>query len=305
MKVLIKEKTNSIVTLAIGKKFYSHWKKYIFPNWKIYCESHNLGLIVFTEDLIDKKNIDWKKPTWQRLLVGSEVQKRLTKVKNVCFLDTDILINPTAPNIFKKIRKNKINITSLRHNLPFEYKSIIRKTVFFRKKYSNKNYPLDSITNCDLKTLYKTSNLKPQKTELCVGVMVFNLKRFSKIMLNWFFSFEKKNMLINQGGCQTPVAYKILSNNYCNLLDYKFQAQWVFEIAARFPHILKRVKNIDLMSDLATSTLLDNYFLHFAGGGPECKVWLKPNFLKKINLKLIQEFHLYYNKKLVGKKIIK
>ena len=31
---------------------------------------HSLGLIVFEEDLIDKQNKFWKKPTWQTTLIG-------------------------------------------------------------------------------------------------------------------------------------------------------------------------------------------------------------------------------------------
>lgn len=303
MKILLKEKKNSIACIAIGKKIFDHWKKYIFPFWKAYCLKHNLGLIVFTEDLIDINNPNWKKPTWQRLLVGQIIKEKLPKVKNVCVLDLDILINPYAPNIFNFSKKRKINLTSLRKNLPFEYKKTIRKMAFFRKKYTNPDYPLDSLLNSNLVDLYKADGLKGQNDELCVGVMVYNIKIFSKILHNWFFDFSKKNMKSNFGGCQNQVASKILSKNYCNLLDYKFQAIWVFELAARFPILMKYLKNNQLVSDFALSIILDNYFLHFAGGGADAKVWLKPDFLKKIDKKIISEFQHYYKKKLKGNKI--
>ena len=105
MKVLIKEKKNSIACLAIGKKIYSHWKKNIFPFWKIYCQKNNIGLVVFTKDLINKNDPNWKKPTWQRLLVGHEIKQKFPSIQNLCVLDLDILINPNAPNIFKSIKK--------------------------------------------------------------------------------------------------------------------------------------------------------------------------------------------------------
>ena len=119
MKILLKEKKNSIACIAIGKKIFDHWKKNIFPFWKAYCKKHNLGLIVFTEDLIDINNPNWKKPTWQRLLVGQKIKEKFSKVKNICVLDLDILINPCAPNIFNFSKKKKINLTSLRKNLTF------------------------------------------------------------------------------------------------------------------------------------------------------------------------------------------
>ena len=292
MKVLIKEKKNSIACIAIGKRFYEHWKKHIYPYWRSYCLKNNLGLIVFTEDLIKKTDINWKKPTWQRLLVGHEVKKKYPIVQNICVLDLDIIINPFSPNIFKFCKKNKINLTST-----------VRKMAFFRKKFTNKNYPLDSLLNSDLKNLYAADGLKAQKDELCVGVMAYNVKKFSKILRDWFYNFNKKNLKTNFGGCQNQVAYKILSNNYCNLLSYKFQAIWVFEIAARFPFIMKYLKNSQLISEFILSTILDNYFLHFAGGGADAKVWLQSRLLKKINKKLISEFQSYYDKKLQGKTI--
>ena len=55
MKVLIKEQKNSIACIAIGTKIFNHWKKNIFPFWKVYCKKNNLGLIVFTHDLIKKR----------------------------------------------------------------------------------------------------------------------------------------------------------------------------------------------------------------------------------------------------------
>lgn len=303
MKVLLKEKKNSIACIAIGKKFYNHWEKNILPFWRVYCKKNDLGLIVFTEDLIDSNDPNWKKPTWQRLLVGQKIKEKFPNVQNICILDLDILINPQAPNIFKFLKKNKINLTSLRKNLPFEYKKTIRKMSFFRRKYTNPDYPLDSLLNSNLVDLYKADGLKSQNDELCVGVMAFNVKKFSTKLYDWFFEFSKKNMKSNFGGCQNQVASKILSNNYCNLLDYKFQAIWVFELAARFPILMKYLKNNQLISDFALSIILDNYFLHFAGGGVDAKVWLKNNFFEKINKKIILQFQRYYMQKLKGNKI--
>ena len=60
---------------------------------------------------------------------------------------------------------------------------------------------------------------------------------------------------------------------------------------------MKYLKNNQLVSDFALSVILDNYFLHFAGGGADAKVWLKRLF-KKINKKIISEFQHYYKKKL-------
>ena len=44
---------NTIVTVLISSNYYNFWKKYIFNNWKKYCEKYNLGLITIN-DFIDK-----------------------------------------------------------------------------------------------------------------------------------------------------------------------------------------------------------------------------------------------------------
>jgi len=300
MRIYIKPQKKIIATIALGKDYQKIWKKNIYPFWKIYCKIHNLGLVVFEEDLIEKNDIFWKKATWQRLLVGEKIKKKFPKVEDVCFLDTDIIINPTAPNIFNFQKKNKINLTSLRNFLPFEYKKTIRKMAYFRKKYINKKYPLDSLLNADLKTLYKSDKLEPQKDEMCVGVMMFNIKKFSRKLHDWFYLFEKNIDTTTGGGCQTQLNYLILKNKYENLLDYKFQSIWIFELVNRFPFILKNINNLSYLGYLTTTILLDNYFLHFAGGGIESTFWRTKEFTKRIDINLLKEFNKYYFKKLKG-----
>ena len=45
-------------------------------------------------------------------------------VKNVCYIDTDILINPLSPDIFKNYKQNKIFASSNIYKLPYNLDSI-------------------------------------------------------------------------------------------------------------------------------------------------------------------------------------
>lgn len=300
MKEIIKAKKNTIACIAIGKEFYNSWKKNILPSWKVYCKRNNLGLIVFTEHLIDENNIYWKKPTWQRCLVASRVRDKYSIVKNICVMDIDILINPYSPNIFKKINKNKINLTSLRKNLPYQYDDTTKKLAYSRKNFLNSNYPLDSLLNCSLKTLYNLEKLKPQKDELNVGVLVFNIKKYATKIENWFYLYKRGIDTTTLGGCQTILNYYILKDNLENLIDYRFNCIWVFEIASRFPYILQNLENKKLLKNFVNSILFDNYFLHFAGSGADGMVWKKNNFLNNRDLKLLMNLNIYRKKKLKG-----
>ena len=51
-----KKKRNYLVTVAIGKKTFEEWNKYAKRLWLKYCKKYSLGLIVITNDLIDKRS---------------------------------------------------------------------------------------------------------------------------------------------------------------------------------------------------------------------------------------------------------
>ena len=117
MNFLIKPKKNGniLATIVIGKKFYNNWFKFSYPSWRLYCKKNQLGLVCFKTDIISKKDPMWKKATWQKMLIGKYLNDNFPKkIRNVCYLDSDIIINPFAPNIFdfhqtKKIRFQLIN----------------------------------------------------------------------------------------------------------------------------------------------------------------------------------------------------
>lgn len=297
---IIKAKKNSIACIAIGNKFYNAWKKNILQSWKTYCKKNDLGLIVFREHLIKKDSNYWKKPTWQRCLVGTRVNELFPVVKNLCVMDIDIIINPNSPNIFKNINYKKINLTSLRKNLPYDYEYATKKLAYFRRLFLNPKYPLDSLLHSSIKTLYKLEKLKPQNDELNVGVMVFNIKRYAKKIQSWFYIYKKGVDTTTLGGCQTILNYYILKDNLHNLIDYKFNSIWVFEIAHRFPQILGSLNNNNLLRKFILSILFDVYFLHFAGSGADGKVWQKKSLLKKTDFKLLNQLNIYKNRKLKG-----
>ena len=58
---------NYIATIAIGNSYLLEWERFCKIKWLNYCEKYDIGLIVFTDDLISKDHEKWKKPTWQKL----------------------------------------------------------------------------------------------------------------------------------------------------------------------------------------------------------------------------------------------
>ncbi len=276
MKVIINpgKSNNVIATVAIGDQYYEAWEKYAFPTWKKYCERQDLGLIVFDADLLSKESKTWKKPTWQKLLIGTVLKAKLPNVKNVCYLDTDILINYMAPNVFDDYDSSTIGLVSKRKKLPYPYDGVLRRIAFLRNHFYDKSYPLDSSLFISIEKLYEYHGLVAQNDEACAGFFLFNVANHAEIMLNWFAKYDQTIESITGGGDQTHFNYEIQSWGKVSWLDYKYQAIWVFEMAWKYPFLYDFGRdNKELIKECIQASLFTNYFLHFAGSWHESDMW--------------------------------
>ena len=78
---------------------------------KVYCENYDLGLYVVKDNLIEKPS-KMEEGHVAKASIGKTIANFKPEVKNVCYLDTDILINPCAPNIFDVYDKKNYEIVS-------------------------------------------------------------------------------------------------------------------------------------------------------------------------------------------------
>ena len=298
-----KNKKNYIVTIAIGKKCLNDWFKYAKPSWIKYCKKNSLGLIVIIDDLIKKNHSFWKKPTWQKMLIGDHLKQKNLKINNICYLDTDILINPNSPNIFDYHDNKKISLVSLVNNLPYDLNFIRRRISFNRKRFYSKRYNLDSALFMSVKQIYKHHKLEVQKDWACAGLIMFNSNRFSMVMKKWFYKYKKNIKTYTGGGDQPIYNYEIFKLGKVKILDYKFQAIWFYEMAFKFPFLYRygRKKNRFIKKCIEAS-LEDNYFLHFAGSWYEGQMWKIKNILNNKNDQKQNKLFLeYLKKKVYGK----
>ena len=73
-------------------------------------------------------------------------------------------------------------------------------------------------------------------------------------------------------------------------------------MATKFPFLYKIKKDKKLIRECIESTMMDNYFLHFAGSWHEGKMWKIRDIFSKIDvIKFDNEFSNYLKKKLYGK----
>ncbi len=276
MKVLIPpgKSKDILTTIAIGQSYLDSWKQFALPAWEEYCRRHDLGLVAFDEDQIPQTDPAWKKATWQKLLIGESLTSAGLDVRNVCYLDTDILVNPEAPNIFDNYDQATIGLTSIRKNLPYDLHLVQRRLAYLRHTHYDNAYPLDSALFMSIQDLYQFHGLAVQPDEACMGLIVFNVPSHSKVMRSWFDKYDRRVQSVTGGGDQTHVNFEIQNWGRVSWLDYRFQAIWVYEMAWKFPFLYQRAKiNPDQIRECIESALYANYFLHFAGSWHESEMW--------------------------------
>jgi hypothetical protein len=160
---------NLIVTMLIGETYISDWEIYIRHTWVAYCEKHGIGLVVI-DDIIKTGN--FQKPIyWQKLLIAGYLFDQLGFTGNMCFVDSDILINSNAPDIFQNYPETHIGLVSQTKNLPYPLDAIRRRLAFFRNRHLSPKYPLDSSLFASNDKGYRLHNLTPQEDTACTGFL--------------------------------------------------------------------------------------------------------------------------------------
>ena len=286
---------NTIATVLITKKYYNFWKKYVSKNWKMYCDKNDLGLIVL-DNFIDNSQAK-KKANWHKLLIGKELLKSniSKKIKNVCYLDGDILINVFgSPNIFKEHLINKISVVNQYKDLPYDYFTTQKKISFFRHNYYSKKYPLDSSIFMKPSQIFKFHGFKQFNNYFCSGLFIFNLRLFSKFLENIYFKYSKKFKTLTSGD-EPVINYEFQNKAKLKWLDYRYQAIWVYEMANKYPFLYySKFKNKKIQSACVTSSLMSNHFLHFAGSWHESKMIESiKNYLINNDKRIIRKFYKY------------
>lgn len=295
-----------LTTIATGGEFLQLWETHARRGWETYCRRHDLGLIVFDEELASRDGEAWKKAHWQKTLIGEQLARDVPGVTNVCYLDTDILINPAAPNVFKEYRPDSIGLISLRKNLPFPYEEVLRRMAFLRHTHYSNKYPLDSALFMSVEQLYGYHGLAVQPDEACTGLIMFNVANHAELMRSWFYKYDSGVQSITNGGEQTHLNFEIQSYGKVMWLDYRFQAIWPFEMAWKYPFLYEadRRKDIDLIRACIEASLYQNHFLHFAGSWHESQMWKLGGFFEsEAAVKALHEYSTYLAMPVTGNPI--
>jgi hypothetical protein len=265
---------NVLVTIAIGDRYFSEWQQHAMPGWKAYCDRHDLGLVVFDQEMLEKDSEVWKKATWQKLLIADRLAVAGLKVANVCYLDTDILISPFAPNVFDGYDPQTIAVVSQVHDLLQPLHLTLRRLAFLRHNRWDTNYPLDSALFMSPRQIFEFHGLPAFENYFCAGMFVFNIESHRSLMKGWFEKYTQGVQSITGGGDEAHVNYEFQNWGKLSWLPYQFQALWTYEAAWHYPFLFNRdALGTNLVRECIEASLYKNHFLHFAGSWHECQMW--------------------------------
>jgi hypothetical protein len=265
---------NVLATIAIGENYLKPFLEYALHTWQMYAERHDLGIIVFDEDLIPRDHPKWKKVNWQKYLISSALSNAGVGATRIASLDTDILINPIAPCIFDAHDPLRVGVVSLRSGLPYPYHELLRRVAHLRHRYFSDDYPLDSGLFASLSQLFEAAGLPPQRDEACSGVFVFDSQVFGQVFTDFFHNYDGTVESPTTGGDQAHFNWLVQSKAWDQWLDYRYQAIWVWEMAWKFPFLYTLDRKDDgLVRRCIEASLSTNYFLHFAGSWYESDMW--------------------------------
>jgi hypothetical protein len=270
---------DAIISLAVGGDYYDNWEEYCSETWINYCVRNELGLYIQEENL--DNGATTKKLQWQKLLVVAELKRKFPTVKNFCYLDTDIVINPWSSNVFQLIDPKKVNLVSQIKNLPYDLDRVLRRIAFSRNRYFDSRYPLDSALFMSPQDIFKHHRLPTHDDYACTGLIGGNVNELSGSFEKIYEKYAHDVYSITNNGDEPILNSEFQDNFSINWLPYRYQAIWLYEIAAKYPFLYqKEFQSPDLIRKCSESILQTNNFLHFAGSWGESKMIEVGEFFK-------------------------
>ena len=295
---------SAIATLVIGDDYFSNWELYALPSWIRYCEKHKLGLIAVTDRVPVEHGAGPHHIMWQKFLIGKHILNEIGFRGNICYIDSDFLINPNSPDVFDKFDTKTVGIVSQRKRLPYPHHMVLKRLAFLRHTYLSKDYPLDSYLFASVDDIFKDHKLDINTDDVaCAGLILFNIDVYAQFFDQAYHKYSWDEETLDGGSDNVHMNYEIQKNCAVSWLDYRFQALWTYEMSWKFPFLYEPEYFNDpkIVSSCIISSLYTNYFLHFAGYW-EGHMWKNAGILQsKDQFEIQQELWNYYSVQCSGR----
>jgi hypothetical protein len=251
--------SRALVTLAIGRTFRERWNNVCRANWQAYADRHGYDVICIEEPLDYSERARNRSPAWQKLLILR--QDFVQSYERLVWVDSDILINPGAPDISEGVPLDKIGaVDEYSSPSPELYRQILRKLYNYWEEHS-----IPFVRNERPADYYEKYGLPPVFDQVVqTGVLVLSPKHHTEILESVYFSYEEtKSPEWNYE--MRPLSYELLSAGCVHWLDARFNIIWGSYKIHLYPFLMNHPEH-PRAKECLEDVLSRVYFLHFAGG---------------------------------------
>lgn len=300
---------NWIATLCIGENHRSMFNKYCLGLAREYCVRNGIGLISIFEDISDDclRISRGKKLNWQKLLIPEFLRTRISGINNLCYIDSDILVNPFSQDVFSVADEEKFAVVSQTHNVPFDDYECRKIISFYRNRYYSQSYPLDSAIFMSTEDVYRHHGFEVFSDYCCSGMFVCNVNRYAKPLKRLFEDVANDTTSLTDGGDEPyfNMAIRVKCNEFeLQNLPYKYQAIWSWEMASRYRSLFAEgLTPTQKTREAITDCLLSVSFLHFAGGWPDSWLYRDERLTENVLSVENEEFSEYLRIKPTGRPV--
>ncbi len=238
----------AIVTAIIGERHRNLWQRHARDSWQNYASRHGYEIILLESLLDDSAFGKSRLIPWQKLLILS--QPSIQQFERVVWIDSDIIINPTAPDVAEQVPLELIGAVPDQPLLSHP----VMATVF---QWLNPGQGPDARSRALVRS--GRSNI-PAPIELILNTGVLVLSPEHRQLLEHVY--QTHNETPDSFMEQMALSYEMLKANIHFPLDPRFNCLWqeykfgYYSFVRAFPSL----------APLCVATALaNNFFLHFAG----------------------------------------
>jgi hypothetical protein len=214
--------SKAIVTIALGEKYLTMWRRVCEANWHAYAQKHGYDLICIDTPLDASERACQRSPSWQKCLILGQDAIR----------NADILINAhTAPSIVDGVPIDKVGAVEA---LSAPTKEIYVQTLQRQYEFWHST----SLINYTGRDYYANWGLLADFDEVVqCGVLVLSPRYHRKLLEETYCKYEEK------GGREwhmemRPLSYELVRAGAVCWIDYRFNVNWGEQRAMYYPFLL-------------------------------------------------------------------
>jgi hypothetical protein len=248
----------AIVSFVIGDDYEATWSKLCAPSWIAYAERIGVDLIVF-KDRLDKTDLS-RSPAWQKLLILA--LPWMQRYERIIWLDSDIIISRSAPNILEFAGPpEKVGLSLEGARLaPAEQQIYLER---FQKTTLSPD-TVDTVWQDRQYGAYMTHGLTPYPEQFNTGVMVLSPQHHRDLLLSVYHQPEVSRLYE-----QAYLSHRLLETGLAHVISPRFN--WGIAEAVQLylqeevllyedPQTIARIVVV-----LVRAEMRNAYFLHFNG----------------------------------------